>query len=105
MSPPGSTAIIFRKAVPSPSPYFVARARSKMSVPAGSGEASSYFSRLYALVRRSAAQLLRPASHSRRGEAARRSALHVLLLTAMLGIAILALMYVLDVREIGLMPP
>jgi membrane-associated phospholipid phosphatase len=76
-----------------------------MSVQAGIGEASNYVSRLFASVRQSVAQLLRPASHSRRAEAGRRSARHVLRLTAILGLAIIALMYVLDAYEIGLMPP
>jgi undecaprenyl-diphosphatase len=51
------------------------------------------------------AQLVRPPSHSRRAEAARRSARHALLLTATIGAVIIALMYALDAREIGLMPP
>jgi membrane-associated phospholipid phosphatase len=76
-----------------------------MSAPARSGEASNYFSELFALVRLSAAQLVRPESHSRRAEAARRAARHGLLLTTIVGAVIIALMYALDVREIELMPP
>jgi undecaprenyl-diphosphatase len=76
-----------------------------MSTQAGIGETSNYFSQLFALVRQSAAQLVRPESHSRRAEAARRSARHGLLLTAIGGAVIIVLMYALDVREIGLMPP
>jgi membrane-associated phospholipid phosphatase len=76
-----------------------------MSARAGSGGASNYFSRLFALVRQSATQLVRAESHSRRAEAARRAARHVLLLTTIVGAAIIALMYALDAREIGLMPP
>ena len=76
-----------------------------MSAQAGIGERSNYLSRFMVLIWQSAAQLLRPASHSRRAEAARRSARHVLLITAILGAAIIGLMYVLDAREIGLMPP
>jgi membrane-associated phospholipid phosphatase len=76
-----------------------------MSVQAGIGARSNYFFRLVAVVRLSLAQLVRPPSHSRRAEAARRSARHVLWLTAILGAAIIVLMYALDVREIGLMPP
>ena len=72
---------------------------------AGIGESSNYSARLFALMRLSLAQLVRPPSHSRRAAAARRSARHVLWLTAILSAAILALMYVLDAREIGLMPP
>ena len=68
-------------------------------------ESSSYFFRFFAVVRVSLSQLVRPPSHSRRAEAARRSARHVLLLATILGAAIVALMYVLDATEIGLMPP
>ena len=50
-------------------------------------------------------QLVRPPSHSRRAEAARRSARRGLLLVAILGAVIIALMVALDVAEIGLMPP
>ncbi len=76
-----------------------------MSAPDVTGDASNYASRLLVLVRQSAAQLVRPPSHSRRAGAARRSARHVLLLTTILGAAIVALMYALDATEIGLMPP
>ncbi len=76
-----------------------------MSAPAGIGEPSNYVSRLLGLVWQSAAQLVRSPSHSRRAEAARRSARHVLLLVAILSAAIIALMYALDATEIGLMPP
>jgi len=76
-----------------------------MSAQAGIGAPSNYFSQVFILVRTSATQLVRRPSHSRRAEAARRSARHVLLLAAILGAAIIALMYALDVAEIGLMPP
>jgi len=76
-----------------------------MSARAGSGESSNYFYRFFTMAGRSLAQLVRSPSHSRRAEAARRSARHVLLLTAILGAAIIALMYALDAREIALMPP
>ncbi|WP_291861458.1 phosphatase PAP2 family protein [Bradyrhizobium sp.] len=68
------------------------------------GGASNYFSTLLAILRQSAAQLVRSPSHSRRAEAARRSARHVLQLTAILGVAIIALMYLLDATGIGWMP-
>jgi membrane-associated phospholipid phosphatase len=68
-------------------------------------ESSNYLVRFFALVRLSLAQLVRPPSHSRRAEAARRSARHGLLLTATAGAVIIALMYALDAREIVLMPP
>src|SRR5258708_12559658 len=76
-----------------------------MSAQAGIGAQSNYFSQVFILVRTSATQLVRRPSHSRRAEAARRSARHVLLLAAILGAAIIALMYALDVAEIGLIPP
>jgi membrane-associated phospholipid phosphatase len=76
-----------------------------MSAHAGIGEDSNYFFRIFAVAGSSAAQLVRPPSHSRRAEAARRLARHSLLITTMLGLLIIALMYVLDAREIGLMPP
>jgi undecaprenyl-diphosphatase len=76
-----------------------------MSNQAGPVESSNYFSRFIAVVRLSLTQLVRPPSHSRRAEAARRSARHVLLLTTIVGAVIIALMYALDAREIVLMPP
>ena len=75
-----------------------------MSVPAGIGAHPNYCLRLFALALTSVKQLVRPPSHSRRAEAARRSARHALLLAAILGSAVLALMYALDAAEIGLMP-
>ncbi len=75
-----------------------------MSARAGVGASSNYVSGLLAVLRRSTAQLLRSPSHSRRAEAARRSARHVVQLTALLGAAIIALMYLLDATEIGWMP-
>jgi membrane-associated phospholipid phosphatase len=76
-----------------------------MSVQAGIGASSNYAASFFAVLRRSTTQLVRPPSHSRRAEAARRLARHSLLITAMVGAAIIALMYGLDVAEIGLMPP
>src|ERR1700736_965426 len=76
-----------------------------MSVQAGIGGQSNYFSQVLFLARMSATQLERPPSHSRRAEAARRSARRGLLLAATLGAVIIALMVALDVAEIGLMPP
>jgi membrane-associated phospholipid phosphatase len=76
-----------------------------MSAPAGSGNFPSYFSRVFAVVRISLTQLARPPSHSRRAEAARRSARAVLLLAATGAVAIIVLMVALDATEIGLMPP
>jgi undecaprenyl-diphosphatase len=76
-----------------------------MSEQAGTSETQTYFSRFLALVWLSFRQLVRAPSHSRRAEAARRSALRALLLFAILGAAIIALMYAIDEHEIGLMPP
>jgi membrane-associated phospholipid phosphatase len=76
-----------------------------MSALSGIRESANYFSRLGTLAWLSLAQLVRAPSHSRRAEAARRSARHVVLLMAIVGVGIIALMYALDVREISLMPP
>jgi membrane-associated phospholipid phosphatase len=76
-----------------------------MSTVPAIAEPTHYLSRFATLAWRSLAQIVRAPSHSRRAEAARRSARHVVLLMAIIGVAIVALMYALDVREIGLMPP
>src|SRR4030081_1979942 len=76
-----------------------------MSAQAGNGGHSNYFSQFFASMRLSLTQLVRPPSHSRRAEAARRSARHIVLLTATGAAVIIALMYALDVTEISLMPP
>jgi membrane-associated phospholipid phosphatase len=76
-----------------------------MSVQAGIGETSNYPARFFSTIWLSLAQLVRSPSHSRRAEAARRLARHSLLMAAILGAAIIALMYVFDASEIGLMPP
>jgi membrane-associated phospholipid phosphatase len=75
-----------------------------MSVPAEIGQSSTYVVRFFALTRRSLVQIVRPPSHSRRADAARRLAGHTLLITAIAGAAIIALMVWLDAREIRLMP-
>src|SRR4051794_6363591 len=75
-----------------------------MSAKAGSIAPSSYVVQVCSLTWLSLAQLVRAPSHSRRAEAARRWARHSLWLTAGIGIAIIALMYALDAREIGWMP-
>lgn len=76
-----------------------------MSAQAGIGETANYFARLFALVLTSLAQLVRPPSHARRAEAVRRLARHALLMSAIVGLVIVALMLGVDAREIGLMPP
>ena len=68
------------------------------------GEPRHYASRFVKLAWLSLAQLMRSPSHSRRAEAARRAARHVLWLSAGLGAAIIVLMYALDAWEIGQMP-
>ena len=68
-------------------------------------DSHNYVSRFVALAWLSLVQLVRAPSHSRRAEAARRAARHILLLAGGVGVSIIALMYVLDAWEIGLMPP
>src|SRR5882672_8560037 len=75
-----------------------------MSAQTGIGESRNYPSRFATLAWLSLAQLVRTPSHSRRAEAARRAARHVLWLSAGLGAAIIVLMYALDAWEIGQMP-
>jgi membrane-associated phospholipid phosphatase len=67
-------------------------------------DSRSYIVRFATLSWLSLAQLVRSPSHSRRAEAARRAARHVLWLTAGLGAAIIALMYLIDAWEIAQMP-
>jgi membrane-associated phospholipid phosphatase len=75
-----------------------------MSAPAGIAESQNYVSRLVTLAWLSLAQLVRAPSHSRRAEAARRAARHILLLAGGIGLAIIVLMYALDAWEIAQMP-
>jgi membrane-associated phospholipid phosphatase len=72
---------------------------------AGTAEATNYVSGLVALARISLVQLIRPPSHSRSAEAARRLARHSLMIMLGFGAAIIALMYLLDATEIEMMPP
>ena len=67
-------------------------------------ESRTYVSRFLTLTWLSLVHLVRSPSHSRRAEAARRAAWHVLMLSAGLGVAIIALMYALDAWEISQMP-
>jgi membrane-associated phospholipid phosphatase len=67
-------------------------------------ESKNYLSRFGTLAWLSLAQLVRSPSHSRRAEAARRAARHVLWLSAGLGAAIIVLMYAIDAWEITQMP-
>jgi membrane-associated phospholipid phosphatase len=75
-----------------------------MSAPSGLAESQNYVSRLLTLAWLSLTQLVRAPSHSRRAEAARRAARHILLLAAGIGLAIIVLMYGLDAWEIAQMP-
>jgi membrane-associated phospholipid phosphatase len=75
-----------------------------MPAQSGSDVSSNYFPRLIASVGAAATQLVRSPSHSRRAEAARRSARHGLLLSAIVAVIVIALMYALDAHEIGWMP-
>jgi membrane-associated phospholipid phosphatase len=76
-----------------------------MSLQAGTDVPSNYFSGFVAVVRLSLTQLVRPAWPARRAEAAGRLAREMLLLAVIVGITIVALMYLVDAAEIGLMPP
>jgi membrane-associated phospholipid phosphatase len=76
-----------------------------MSAPAGIGASSHYFATLFAVLRRAATQLVRPASPIRRAGAARKVSRQMLLLMAIAGVAVPALMFEVDVAEIQLMPP
>jgi membrane-associated phospholipid phosphatase len=67
-------------------------------------ESKNYLSRFGTLAWLSLAQLVRSPSHSRRAEAARRAARHVLWLSAGLGATIIVLMYAIDAWEIAQMP-
>jgi membrane-associated phospholipid phosphatase len=75
-----------------------------MSAPVGIAKSKNYVSRLLTLAWLSLAQLVRAPSHSRRAEAGRRAARHILLLAAGIGVAIILLMYALDAWEIAQMP-
>jgi membrane-associated phospholipid phosphatase len=76
-----------------------------MSARAGAGEPSNHISQVFALLRGAAAQLVRRPSQPRRGQAIRRTLRQAALLTAVLGVAIVVLMFAVDAPEIALMPP
>ena len=75
-----------------------------MSANSVAGESQNYASRFVKLAWLSLTQLVRSPSHSRRAEAARRAARHVLWLSAGLGATIIVLMYAIDAWEIAQMP-
>ena len=64
-----------------------------------------YVVRFGIVVQQSLAQLVRPASHSRRAEAGRGLARRTLFLVAFAAFGIITLMFLLDAREIRWMPP
>src|SRR5215468_8637688 len=63
-----------------------------------------YLGRFFGTLLAAFAQLVRSPSHSRRAEAGRRAARHMLWLVAGIGAGIIMLMYVLDAAEIQMMP-
>ncbi|MDB5547019.1 MAG: phosphoesterase, PA-phosphatase related [Tardiphaga sp.] len=76
-----------------------------MATPAAAVAPQGYFARLGLLVAQGLLQLVRLPSHSRRAEAGRALARRTLLLMAAAAVGIVALMFVLDAREITWMPP
>lgn len=74
-----------------------------MAVP-GTPQPKSYVSDLAGLIWQSLAQLVRAPSHSRRAEARRYWARRSLMLGAVTSVIIIALMFIVDATEIGLMP-
>ena len=71
----------------------------------GVAESRTYAAQLSALLRESCTQLVRAPSHSQRKEGARKLARHALVLSAILGACVIALMVLLDAQEIVMMPP
>ena len=76
-----------------------------MGVPARIGETDPYAAQLYALIGRSATQLVRKPDAPFRVEAIRRLRLQVLWLIAIGAVSVVVLMIGLDAAEISLMPP
>jgi len=105
--PPASRATIIRKAERFRSRSSAPKVPSKAKCPCRPASADPRITFIVscAVARLAGTQLVRSPSHSRRAEAARRSARHGLLLTTIAGAVIIALMYALDAREIVLMPP
>jgi len=73
-------------------------------MPATGAVSPYYLGRFFGTLLAAFAQLVRSPSHSRRAEAGRRAARHVLWLVAGIGAAIIVLMYALDAAEIQMMP-
>jgi membrane-associated phospholipid phosphatase len=76
-----------------------------MGVPSGIGETEPYAAQLFALVGRSAAQLVRAPAAPRRVEALQHLRRQALWLIAVGAVLVVALMFGFDATEIGLMPP
>jgi membrane-associated phospholipid phosphatase len=76
-----------------------------MSAPSAGGESSHYVAHLWALLRLSLTQLVRPPQDPRAGEAARRLLRQAVLLLAIGAVVVVVLMVGFDAIEIGLMPP
>ena len=76
-----------------------------MAIPSHAGDTTSYFARLFAVLRMAAGQLVSAPSQCARGEAARRVVRQLLVVAAITAIAIAVLMVWFDVPEIELMPP
>ncbi|MBN9007304.1 MAG: phosphatase PAP2 family protein [Rhizobiales bacterium] len=76
-----------------------------MPAAGGVGQSFAYASSVLSFAGQSLVRLVRSPSHSRRVEAARKLAFHWLLIAAIGGVVVVVLMYGLDAREIGLMPP
>jgi membrane-associated phospholipid phosphatase len=76
-----------------------------VSALSGAAPSQSYFFQLFALLRLSAVQLVRPPSAPRRVAAAGRLRRQAVLLAAIGGVVIVALMATFDAIEIGMMPP
>jgi undecaprenyl-diphosphatase len=76
-----------------------------MSAQAETGEPSNYPARFLALALSSLTLLVRPPSHARRAQAARRLGRHALLTSGVFATAIIVLMVGFDASEIAMMPP
>ena len=76
-----------------------------MTASAAVSAPQGYFTRLGTVVVQGLTQLIRPPSHSRRAEAGRALARRTLFLMASAAVGIVALVFLLDAREITWMPP
>src|SRR6202012_6233879 len=76
-----------------------------MPAPTTGGEAEGYITRLYRLVSSSIGQLTAPSSDPNAKQAARKFRRQVLILMAIGAIAVVVLIFTVDLPEIKLMPP